>query len=157
MEPIQALETSLSYLTECLVIAYELSSRRGAFTLVVDYPMRSPGSMREFAAFVFDDARVERLHRDGRTSERLHGECRSTWGGAVIQTVRQFTQYGRGRVELWYSLDAGIQVTYGTLRGFTRASTAQQVGGSWVYRDLRSGEEFDFDHPFPSLMEPPRP
>jgi len=145
---------ALNNIMEALLFTYRYDAQRRTFVLITEYPFTSPGSVREFAAFVFEDASFQRLPGDYEPYQG-HGESFQAKGpGAfVIQNIRQKAN----EVELWFGPNfGGILVSYGQVRGYTRGSTAEKVGpADWVYRDSRTNEAFDFDYPFPSLAAPP--
>ncbi|MEV0714743.1 hypothetical protein [Asanoa sp. NPDC050611] len=141
---------ALDNIMEALLFTYQYDARRRTFVLITEYPFTSPGSVREFAAFVFEDAEFRRLPGD-HGAYQGHGESfqASGPGAFVIQSIRQKAD----RLELWFGPNfGGVAVTYRQVRGFTRGSTAERVGpDEWIYRDARTRQRFDFDYPFPSL------
>lgn len=159
MEPMRDPRGALNHIMEALVFSYGYDPRRATFTLVTEFPLKSPGSIREFAAFAFEQVEFERLAGDHAPyqhfQETYHGIGP---GGMVVQDIQQ-RDVGpdRHRVELWFGDNfGGVAVSYTGLRGWTRGSTAEQVGPrQWVYRDARTNETFDLDFPFPSLVGPP--
>ena len=127
---------------------------------MTDYPFTSPGSVREFIAFVFEDAGFERVPGDHEPYQKYQDLFQSSGPGAfVIQSIRQESEEaGRQRVELWLGPNfGGIVVTYAGLRAYTRGSTAEQTGPmTWQYRDSRTNDPFEFAYPFPTLAPPVR-
>jgi hypothetical protein len=144
---------ALGNIAEALLFTYRYGAETRTFLLVTEYPFKSPGSVREFAAWTFEDADFYRL-----PGSHLSDSFQATGPGAVvIQSIRQKTvPPDRDSVELWFGHNAGgFTITYRQLRGETRGSTATKVGPStWIYRDSNTGEEFEFDYPFPSLIGP---
>ena len=159
MQPMRDPREALSHIMEALVFSYVHDAQRNTFTLITEFPLKSPGSVREFAAFVFEQVTYERLagdyppYQDFR--ETYHGIGP---GGMVVQDLQQ-RDVGpdRHRLELWFGDNfGGVAVGYGGLRGWTRGSTAEQVGPrQWVYRDLDTNKAFDLDFPFPDLVGRP--
>ncbi|MEV1328818.1 hypothetical protein AB0J20_04480 [Micromonospora costi] len=159
MEPMRDPRAALGHIMEALVFSYVYEPERATFTLVTEYPFKSPGSIREFAAFVLSAAEFERLAGDLAPYQRFQESYQGSGpGGMVVQDVQQ-RDVGpdRHRLELWFGDNfGGVAVTYGEARGWTRGSTAEQVGPrQWVYRDLRTNEPFDLDYPFPKLVGGP--
>jgi hypothetical protein len=146
---------ALNNVMESFVFTYRHDADRRKVVFVADYPFTSPGSIREFAAFVFEDAEFQRLAGDYAPYQG-HGDSFQAKGpGAfVIQNVKQKAD----QLELWFGPNfGGVSIRYGDVRGYTRGSTAEKVGPSeWIYRDSSTNERFDFDYPFPSLAAPPR-
>ena len=141
---------------EALLFTYSYDEETRTFLLVTEYPFRSPGSVREFAAWTFEDADFNRLPGSHYPHISNTFQARGP-GGVVIQSIRQKTvPPDRDSLELWFGPNfGGFAVTYRQLHGHTRGSTATKVGPStWIYRDSKTGEEFDFDYPFPSLIGP---
>ncbi|GAA1847033.1 hypothetical protein GCM10009687_11310 [Asanoa iriomotensis] len=153
MEPMRDPREALNNIMEALLFTYRYDAGRREFLLITEYPYKSPGSVREFAAFVFADAEFRRLPGDYAPYQG-HGETFQAKGpGAfVIQNIRQ----KEDQIELWFGPNfGGVTVTYGDVRGYTRGSTAEKTGPSeWVYRDSKTNEPFEFDYPFPSLTGP---
>ncbi len=52
----------LEYLMESLLIAFAYNEHKRRFTLISDYPERSPGSVYDLVGLVFND--VNRFHRE---------------------------------------------------------------------------------------------
>ncbi|MDO3704125.1 hypothetical protein Q3W71_20890 [Micromonospora sp. C28SCA-DRY-2] len=159
MEPMRDPRGGLNHIMEALVFSYVYDPQRATFTLVTEYPLKSPGSIREFAAFVFEQVEFERLAGDHAPYQHFRETYHGVGpGGMVVQDIQQREiGPGRHRVELWFGDNfGGVAVGYAGLRGWTRGSTAEQVSPrQWVYRDARDNEEFDLDFPFPSLVGPP--
>ncbi|WP_210916219.1 hypothetical protein [Micromonospora sp. U21] len=158
VEPMRDPRAALNHIMEALVFSYRYDLEERTFVLVTEFPLKSPGSVREFAAFVFATVDFERLAGDLAPYQRFHEAYSGVGpGGMVVQDVQQ-RDIGpdRHRLELWFGDNfGGVAVVYGQLRGFTRGSTAEQVGPrQWVYRDSRTKERFDLDFPFPSLVGP---
>jgi hypothetical protein len=157
MQPLDSPTNALSSIMECGLTSFRYDSELRKFVLVIaDYPFRSPGSIREFAAFVFTDTDFVRENGDYAPMQmhREHFQARGH-GAVVIQSVSVGVLDGRQRLELWFGPNfGGIEVTYAYVEGYTRGSTATQTGPmDWQYFDSRSGEPFDFDYPFPDLVE----
>jgi len=156
MQPMSRPEEALNNLMESVLLAFRFDPRRRTFTLVSDYPFRSPGSRREFAGFVLEDVDFERLAGDNEYDQAYQDSFQAQGpGGLVFQSIRQqAVGSGRRRIELWFGPSfGGVAVVYGSVRGYARGSTAEQVGPmEWVYRDSRTREEFDFYRPFPALI-----
>ena len=160
MELMRDPREALNNIMEALLFTYRYDASRRTFVLITEYPFKSPGSIREFAAFTFEDADFQRVSGDYEPYQGHQDSFQAKGPGAfVIQSVRQKADGGSGRdqLELWFGPNfGGIVVTYGALRGYTRGSTAEKVGPSdWVYRDSKTNQPFDFDYPFPSLASPP--
>ncbi|WP_433119992.1 hypothetical protein [Micromonospora sp. CA-246542] len=149
---------ALDHIMEALVFSYRFDAERRTFVLVTEFPRKSPGSIREFAAFVFADVEFERLSGNLPPYQRFHEAYDGVGpGGMVVQDVQhRDVGSGRQRLELWFGNNfGGVAVVFGSLVGYTRGSTAEQVGPrQWVYRDSRTNERFDFDFPFPTLVGP---
>jgi hypothetical protein len=148
----------LNNVMESFVFTYRYDPERRTVLFITDYPFTSPGSIREFAAFVFEDAEFQRISGDYPAYQDITDSYQGKGpGGMVVQNIRQ-KSVGAGRdwVELWFGPNfGGIAVTYGELRGYTRGSTAEQTGPSdWQYRDSKTNEKFQFEYPFPSLAGP---
>jgi hypothetical protein len=158
VEPMRDPREALNHIMEALVFTFRHDADRRTFLLITDFPFKSPGSIREFAAFLFEDAHFERLPGDRPAYERYHDSFQAHGpGGIVVQDIQQKTSdSGQDQVELWFGPGfGGLVVTYGEIRGYTRGSTAEKVGPmEWVYRDSKTNKEFDFDYPFPSLAGP---
>ncbi|MEV4618510.1 hypothetical protein AB0J74_07380 [Asanoa sp. NPDC049573] len=150
---------ALGDIMESFVLTYRHDAATRTVLLVTDYPFTSPGSIREFVAFVFDDASFERLPGDHAPYQSVTDAYQGKGpGGMVVQHIgRRSAGPGRERVELWFGPNfGGIAITYGALRGYSRGSTATQTGpASWQYRDSKTDETFDFPYPFPSLTDGP--
>jgi hypothetical protein len=151
-------ESALGLLQECLVLSFRFSAARGILTFVSDYPKKTAESVREFAAFVFHD--VGEFNREFGNLEQLRVfqqayESRDDSGAIVVQAIRsEDVPNGRKRVEFWFGPNfGGISFEYAWVEGFTRASSVEETKGAFLYRDLRTREEFDFFAPFPSLLE----
>jgi hypothetical protein len=160
MEPMRDPREALNHIMEALVFTFRYDPEHRTFLFITEYPFKSPGSRREFAAFVFEDADFERLAGDRPVYQRYHDSFQASGpGGIVVQDIQQKTSdSGRGQVELWLGYGfGGLIVTYGHVCGYTRGSTGEKVGPmEWVYRDSKTNERFDFDYPFPSLASPDR-
>ncbi|MEU8184211.1 hypothetical protein AB0B86_25980 [Micromonospora sp. NPDC049047] len=158
MEPMRDPRAALNHITEALVFGYRWDQQRRTFILVTEFPVRSAGSIREFAAFVFTDVDVERLAGDLPAYQRFQEAYDGVGpGGMVVQDVQQRdVEPDRHQVELWFGDNfGGVVVVFGALAGYTRGSTAEQVGPrQWVYRDVHTDERFDIDFPFPALVGP---
>jgi hypothetical protein len=149
-------ESALRLLPECLVISFRFAPDRGMLTLVCDFPQKTPGSAREFAAFVFHDVcefsrefgNLERFRAFRETYESRHA------GAVVVQGVRvEKGARSSRRVEFWLGVNfGGFSFEYASVEGFTRASSVEQVHGGFRYRDLHTKEEFDFLDPFAGLL-----
>jgi hypothetical protein len=150
-------ESALRLLLECLVLSFRFRPSQSTVTFVCDYPQKTPGSSREFAAFIFHD--VGEFSRQFGNLERLRAfreayELRDESGGVVVQSIRlENAPSGKNRVVFWLGVNfGGISFEYAWVEGFTRASIVQEVNGAFLYRDLRTGEEFDFLEPFAGLL-----
>ena len=148
---------ALDDVMESFVLTYRHDPGRRTVLLVTDYPVTSPGSIREFAAWVFEDADFSRIGGDYApyqgTVDSYQGKGP---GGIVVQHIgRKSVAPGRDWVELWFGPNfGGIAITYGAVRGYTRGSTATQVGpAAWQYRDSKTNEKFEFAYPFPELTD----
>jgi hypothetical protein len=149
VEPIAAPVDALARLAECLLLSFAYASDRRQFTLVTDYPIRSTGSIREFAGFRFDGAGFEREPGDFEPDRDVDHFQSSGPGAVLVQAVT----VEPAQASLWFGPNfGGFTVTFGALSGWTRGSIATEIGPStWQYRDTRTGEPFDFHRPFPTL------
>ena len=153
MELMRDPREALNNIMEALLFTYRYDASRRTFVLVTEYPFKSPGSVREFAAWVFSDASFQRVPGDHEPYQGHQESFQAKGPGAfVIQSVRQKPD----QLELWFGPNfGGFVVTYGEVQGYTRGSTAEKVGPSeWVYRDSKTNQPFDFDYPFPALAPP---
>ncbi|MDG4821378.1 hypothetical protein O7635_05855 [Asanoa sp. WMMD1127] len=158
MELMREPQDALNNVMESFVFTYRYDAHARTVVFVVDYPFTSPGSVREFAAFVFEDAEFQRVPGDYAAYQSITDFYQGKGpGGMVVQYIKQKSLGpDRDQVELWFGPNfGGILVTYGRLRGYTRGSTARQTGpADWQYRDSKTGEKFQFEYPFPSLAGP---
>ncbi|MEV0714742.1 hypothetical protein [Asanoa sp. NPDC050611] len=158
MVPMSDPRDALDNVMESFVLTYRYEAARRRFIFITDYPFTSPGSIREFSAFVFQDADFERLQGDYEPYQKNYDAYQIVGpGGMVVQNVDQkVLASGRQWVELWFGPNfGGVAITYGALEGYTRGSTAKEVAPStWEYRDSRTNERFEFRFPFPSLAGP---
>jgi hypothetical protein len=157
VQPVSAPEEALNQLMECLLLSFRYSPEQRTFTLATDYPLKSPGSIRQFVGFTFTDADFTREYgeidhfRQYDTSFQAGPQT----GAIVVQSVTQSTtNTGSRRLDLWFGPNfGGVHIRYGRVVGYTRGSTAEQVNPTtWVYRDLQTRQEFDMFKPFPSLV-----
>jgi hypothetical protein len=158
VDPLADPGEALGDVMESFVLTYHHDAASRTVLLVTDYPFTSLGSVREFAAFVFEDASFERIPGDYSPYQGVTDSYQGKGpGGMVVQHVgRRPAGPGRDRVELWFGPNfGGVAITYGGLRGYTRGSTATQTGpATWQYRDSKTNEKFEFAYPFPSLIGP---
>jgi hypothetical protein len=148
-------ETGLAYVVDGLMFGFRLERDERRFVLVTDYPYTSPGSRREFAAFVFTEVDFfERTRGEDESLQRFHDEFLSgPRRYRSVRRVRQRDERGLRRVELCFDAAfGGVVLRYGGLKGFTRGSVAHRVGDTWVYQDAVTGRRFDFHRPFPELL-----
>jgi hypothetical protein len=160
VEPMRDPQEALNHIMEAFIFTFRHDADRRTFLLITDFPFKSPGSVREFAAFVFEDADFERLPGDYAPYQHFQDAYQGHGpGGIVVQDIKQKTlDNGKYWAELWFGPNfGGVAVTYSEIRGYTRGSTAEQVGATeWIYRNSRTSEQYDFDYPFPSLASPNR-
>ncbi|GIF72080.1 hypothetical protein [Asanoa siamensis] len=158
MELMRDPRDALNNVMESFVFTYRFDAQRRRVVFVVDYPFTSPGSIREFAAFVFEEAEFQRLPGDYAAYQSITDFYQGKGpGGMVVQHIEQKTLGpGRDWVELYFGPNfGGIAITYGRLTGYTRGSTATQTGPmDWQYRDSKTNETFQFEYPFPALAGP---
>lgn len=149
---------ALRLLTECLVLAFVYDESQRRFCFVCDYPDKTAGSDRAFAAFVFDgvtsfireSGNLSRFNRFVRAYRAMDNET-----PIVVQNIRTNEHEKKSRVECWFGPNfGGIRFTYNSVAAFVRDAKVRQVGGSFVYFDLASGKEFDFLLPFPDYAGP---
>src|SRR6266542_592501 len=101
MQPMSRPEEALNNLMESVLLAFRFDPRRRTFTLVSDYPFRSPGSRREFAGFVLEDVDFERLAGDNEYDQAYQDSFQAQGpGGLVCQRIRQPTDRTVVRAEL---------------------------------------------------------
>ena len=155
-EKIDDPERAVTRLMECLVIAFALDEAAGAFTLITDCPDKAPGADRSFLALCFGGVRDFRREAGGRAElQQFRDAYRigAVAGASVVQAVRSTAAADHRVFELWLGPGfGGISFTYRALAGSMRHARAEARGGTWIYRDARSGEEFDFTEPFADLM-----
>lgn len=147
----------LNKLQESLLIAFVYHAEGRRFSLVSDYPERSPGSVRDLVALVFNDVnRFTRESGDLPKLARFHFRyaAKDEVGGCVFQDI----QIGNGaqgyrHVRFWFGANfGGISFDYRSLEVHRRGSRVVQVEKDFFYFDIVSNKEFDFYNPFPRLM-----
>ena len=147
----------LEYLMESLLIAFAYNEHERRFTLVSDYPERSPGSVYDLVGLVFID--VRRFHREpGNLPElkkyKFSYATKDDTGATVFQDIEtRDGEDGRHYVRFFFGPNfGGIAFEYGSLNVHRRGSRVVRTGGKIVYFDHVSMEEFEFDNPFPELL-----
>jgi hypothetical protein len=143
----------LPKLVECLMLTFLYERQEDRFLLVADYPERASGSDRAFVALLFGGvSEFEREHGDLEPYKRFSesyqaGEDSPT---IVIQDVQVAEGNGGGHVAFWFGPSfGGVRCKYEDLVVVVRNSRVRSQGNAFRYADLKSGEEFDFERPFP--------
>jgi hypothetical protein len=146
---------ALHLLTECVVLAFVYDESRRRFCFVADFPEKAPRSDRAFVAFVFEG--VTNFARDNGDLAKF---CRfsSAYRAAedetpiVVQSLRTMEHERKAVVQFWFGPNfGGLSFAYDDVAAFVRDARARQVGSSFAYFDMASGEELDFLCPFPEL------
>jgi hypothetical protein len=156
MQKIESPEAALERLRECLLIAFSYSEEQRTFTLVSDYPDKSPGSDRDLVGFSFTE--VEKFTREAGDLPELARfgtgyHARDEVGGRVFQAVElQAAASGARQVSFWFGPNfGGVAFDYRGLEGLRRCARVVEASGHFTYHDAVTGEELDFYDPFPQL------
>jgi hypothetical protein len=141
---------AIPQLMEALVLSFDHDATAARFTLVADYPQKAPGADRTFIALRFQGVHDYARERGTLRALQRFAERYATAEGppVVVQSVRSTAT----RFALWLGPSfGGLSFRYADVAAFLRHASAQQQDGDWVYRDLASGNVFDYRHPFAGL------
>jgi len=147
----------LEYLMESMVIAFAYNEHERRFTIISDYPERSPGSVYDLVGLVFKD--VNRFNREPGDLPKLKKykfrySTKDDTGACVFQNI----ETGEGEdgcqyVRFFFGPNfGGIAFEYRSLEVHRRGSRVVRIKNDPVYFDAASMKEFDFYNPFPDLL-----
>lgn len=148
----------LEYLMESLLIAFAYNEHERRFSLVSDYPERSPGSVYDLVGLVFKD--VHQFNREQGDLPRLKKYKFRYWtkddtGAVVFQNIETGDgEDGYKRVRFFFGPNfGGIAFEYRDLEVHRRGSRVVEIKkNEFIYFDAASMKEFDFYNPFPHLI-----
>jgi len=148
----------LRKLQDQLLLAFVDHPTERRFTIVSTYPDRSPGSMRDLAAFDFKDVyRFKREAGDRRELRKYQFNFRANDEVRAYEFEDVQTRggdFGCRRVRQWFGFGFGaIAFDYRSFEIHRRGSRIVEVKkNDFIYYDAVSGEKFDFYNPFPDLL-----
>ena len=143
---------ALRRLREALVLSYAYDAGARTFELITDYPDRAPDAARSFVALRFTG--VDRFYREPGTlvELQLFGSRYELVDDArpiVIQGLRTAPAGAARTLELDLGPSFGaLSFRFTAVTAAVRHAAAEARDGTWIYRDARSGEPFDYTRPF---------
>ncbi len=148
-------DEALRQLFECLILSFNYVEAHQKFQIISDYPEKKSTSDRAFATFIFGGVTdFVRMSGDLTKFSRFTFAYQAVDDEApiVIQSVRPRKNGDSSAIEFWCGPNfGGLKFAYGDVSAFVRDAQAQQVGSSFIYRDVASGEEFAFSDPFAGI------